>query len=242
MSEQVTLEAAARTAVRHGVKALRRTGQVPGVVYGHNIAPSAIQLNSRDLDTGLRKAGRNNIIKLVVDGTTKMVLPREVQRDAIKHNIKHIDFYEVSMTEKLSVTVPVTLHGENADVKSGAGVVLQEIHALRIRCLPQNLIAKIEVNIGKIKLGAAVHVRELNVASGVEIMNDGDDEVVRIARYSDAPADGGAATGEVAVIEKGKKEDKAAGGAAKGAAPAKGGAAAPKAAPAKAAPAAPKKK
>ena len=139
------------------------------------------------------------------------------------------------MTEKLSVTVPVVLSGENADVKSGAGVVLQEIHALRIRCLPQNLIAKIEVNIGKIKLGTAVHVRELNVASGVEIMNDGDDEVVRIARYSDAPADGGAATGEVAVIEKGKKDDKAA--APKGGSAAKGGAAAPKAAPA-----APKKK
>ena len=92
MSEQVTLVAAARTAVRHGVKALRRTGQVPGVVYGHNIAPAPIQLNDRDLEMGLRKAGRNNIITLIVDGATKMVLPREVQRDAIKHNIKHIDF------------------------------------------------------------------------------------------------------------------------------------------------------
>ena len=210
MSEQVTLEATVRTAVRHGVKALRRTGQVPGIVYGHNIAPTPIQLNDRDLALGLRKSGRNNIIKLVVDGTTKMVLPREVQRDFIKHNIKHIDFYEVSMTEKLSVLVPVILLGESADVKTGAGVMLQEINALRIRCLPQDLIAKIEVNIAAMKVDQAVHVRDLVVPAGVEIMNNPDEEVMRISRYVETKADAAAAAAaaEVAVIEKGKKDEK----------------------------------
>jgi large subunit ribosomal protein L25 len=106
--------------------------------------------------------------------------------------------------------VPVILLGESADVKTGAGVLLQEINALRIRCLPQYLIAKIEVNIAAMKVDQAVHVRDLLVPAGVEIMNNPDEEVMRISRYVETKADAAAAAAaaEVAVIEKGKKDEK----------------------------------
>ncbi|HEY3288559.1 MAG TPA: 50S ribosomal protein L25, partial [Anaerolineae bacterium] len=96
MADEIVLNAAVRTAVRVGVKALRRSGQVPAVVYGHKIAPTSIQVEQRELIGVLRHAGRNRLITLTIKGVEKpkMVLTREIQRDAIKGTLKHVDFYE----------------------------------------------------------------------------------------------------------------------------------------------------
>jgi large subunit ribosomal protein L25 len=207
MSQQLSISATQRSVVGHGIKALRRSGQVPGIVYGHNITPKAIQLDAQELATVLRRAKKNSLINLSIDGVTKMVLTREIQREPIKHDVRHIDFYEVSMSEKLFAEVRINPVGEPADIKSGMGVLLQEMNAVRIRCLPQDLIDQIEVNIANMKVDDAVLVRDLKVPAGVEIMNDADDEVLRISRYTDAKVEElTAVSAEVEVIEKGKKE------------------------------------
>src|SRR5262245_53790807 len=137
MADTINLSATERKAIRHGVKALRRSGMVPSVVYGNKIAPTHIQLNTREVTNVLRHAGRNRLITLSIgDGVApKMVLTREVQRDPIKGVIQHIDFYEVSMTEKITAEVRIICVGEPPDVKTGAGVLLQEMNAMDVRCV-----------------------------------------------------------------------------------------------------------
>ncbi len=218
MAETINLNAEQRTTIKHGIKALRRAGNVPAVVYGHNIAASHVQVNERDLATVLRTTGRNTLITLNVSGVAqpKMVLTREVQRDPVKRSLVHVDFYEVSMTEKLSVEVRLVFFGESMDVKGGQGVLIKEMDSLSVRCLPQDLIEEIKVDVSKLNIDQAIKVSDLNIPAGIEVMEDKNDEVARVSRYVEAKVEEAATTttAEVEVIEKGKKEEEGAEGAA----------------------------
>lgn len=211
MADEIVLNAAVRTAVRVGVKALRRSGQVPAVVYGHKIAPTSIQLEQRELIGVLRHAGRNRLITLTIKGvaTPKMVLTREIQRDAIKGTLKHVDFYEVSMTEKINADVRIICVGESPDVKTGAGVLLQEMAVLAIRCLPGDLIESITVDVSGLAIDKVIRVRDLPMPSTVEVMDEPEEEVVRVTRFIEVKEEEAvvAEVPEVEVIEKGKKEE-----------------------------------
>ena len=211
MADAIILNATVRTTIRRGVNALRRSGQVPAVVYGRNIEPTHIQMDAREVTTILRHAGRNRLITLTVNGVEvpKMVLQREVQRDPIKGTVKHIDFYEVSMTEKITAEVRIFATGEPADVKSGAGVLLQELDTLSIRCFPGDLIDSITVDVSGLAIDDAIHVRDITVPAAIEVLDALDDEVVRVTRFVEVKEEEvvAAEAPEVEVIEKGKKEE-----------------------------------
>lgn len=210
MAEKFELSAQNRSTVGRGIKALRRSGKVPGVIYGRNIAASSVQLDTRELGNVLRKVGRNSLITLSVDGAPHMVLTREVQRDPVSRALLHIDFYEVSMTEKItaSVRIIVTNEATSPDLKSGAGVLLQERNAIEIECLPADLIDSVSIDAGKLKIGDVVRVKDLAIPAGISVLEGGDEEVVRIQRFVEAKVEeGGAESAEVEVIEKGKKEE-----------------------------------
>lgn len=211
MSDKFIVSAAIRTDVGHGIKALRRSGQIPGVVYGHNIAPTSVQVGERDLSAVLRRVGRNSLITLdVAHGSPKMVLAREVQRDPVTRALIHIDFYEVSMTEMITASVRVITTGEEVspDLKGGLGVLLQEKSMIAIECLPADLFDTITIDVSKLKIGDAVHVRDLTVPAGVTVLDAPGDEVLRMNRFVEAKAEEVAAeSAEVEVIEKGKKDE-----------------------------------
>lgn len=207
MADKFELAAEVRTTIRHGIKALRRSGKVPGVVYGHNIAPTHVQVDLKEVSSVLRRAGRNSLIALQMD-PPKMVLTREVQRNPITRIPLHIDFYEVSMTEKIHAQVRIILEGVSLDVKAGTGVLLQELNLLEIECLPGDLFDVIKIDISKMKIDDSVQVRDLVVPAGVRVIDDLDDEVMRIQRFIEAKAEVVVVeTTEVEVIEKGKKEE-----------------------------------
>ncbi|MCS7060178.1 MAG: 50S ribosomal protein L25 [Anaerolineae bacterium] len=208
MSENITLNADVRTAVGSGVGALRRAGLVPGIVYGRHVQPVCIQVQAKELAAVLRAAGRNRLISLKVGGEEKMVLTREIQRDPIRGAIKHVDFYQVSLTEKINADVLIEPVGESADVKSGVGVLLQEMNSLSIRCLPADLIERITVDVSNLKVDDSIYVRDLAIPAGIEVMDEPDAVVFRVTRFveekvEETPVE----AGEVEVIEKGKKEE-----------------------------------
>jgi large subunit ribosomal protein L25 len=211
MADKITLTAEVRTTVGTGVKALRRSGKVPAVVYGHGIAPISIQLDAREVTNTLRKAGRNTLITLGVgnDGMSKMVLTREVQRDPIRRTIQHIDFYEVNMAEKITASIRVICTGENEDMKSGAGVLLQERTSLDIEALPGDLIESVTIDVSQMKIDDVVRVKDLVVPAGIKFLEEPEEDVVRITRFVEAKVEEGtvAEPAEVEVIEKGKKEE-----------------------------------
>jgi len=210
MADKIVLNAEIRTAVGSGVNALRRAGKVPAIVYGHNVPNVPVQLDAREVANVLRKAGRNTLITLNIAGkdAAQMVLTREVQRDPIRRTIQHIDFYAVSMTEKISASISVVCVGEPEDVKSGVGVLLQERDTLKIECLPSDLIESVTIDISRMKVDDVVRVRDVIVPPGVTLLDDPEDEVVRVTRFVEAKEEAAPVEpAEVEVIEKGKKEE-----------------------------------
>ena len=178
MAKQVQLKAKSRSeSGRARVKRLRAQGVIPGIVYGAHIKPLSISLASRDLVNVLHHAtGENVLVDLQVDeaGSTKnrLALIQEVQHHPFADTILHVDFQEVSATEKLRTKVPVRQVGEPAGVKTGGGVLEYILRELHVECLPKDLPDVIEVNVEKLEIGGSIHIQEIVAPSGVTLLDD----------------------------------------------------------------------
>jgi len=175
------LRAEPRSIVGKKVRFLRRQGIVPGNVYGH-AESTAIQIPARDVEQTIHRAGRTNLISLAVKGDQPTtVLMKSWQRHPYKGDVLHIDFYRVSMTETLRMDVPIRLTGEAPAVKSAGGTPFQTQATLSVECLPADIPEAIEVDIsGLEEIDASIFVRDLAAPSGVTILTDGDEMIVRI--------------------------------------------------------------
>jgi ribosomal protein L25, Ctc-form len=159
---------------------LRAAGKVPGVLYGHELAPIPLFVDAREMFHLLHSgAGGNALMDLVVDGHEHMAMAREIQRDHIHNQLIHIDFLAVSRNEKITVNVPVIETGEAVGVKEG-GVVEHHLREVSVECFPQDVPEQIEVDISDIALGDMVHVSDLTPPSGVTILSNLEDAVLSV--------------------------------------------------------------
>jgi large subunit ribosomal protein L25 len=177
----IELRAEPRTVVGKKVRFLRRQGVVPGNVYGH-AASTAIQFHARDGEQTIRRAGRTQLISLAVAGEEPTtVLVKTWQRHPYKGDLLHVDFYRVAMTETLRMDVPIRVTGDAPAVKLTGGTPFQPLSTLSVECLPADIPEAIEVDIGGLEeVDASIFVRDLVAPSGVTILTDGDELVVKI--------------------------------------------------------------
>lgn len=209
--DDIVLKAKIRDVIGKQVRALRRAGLVPAVIYGHNIQPLAISLNAKETTSLLHGVSSSRLIAVELDGKKHMVLVREKQRNPVTGAYVHLDFQEVSMTEKLRVTVAIVMVGESPAVKNYNGVIVTTQESLDVECLPQDLIDRIEVDLGQLKeIGDTLYVRDLNIPAAITVLEDPNETVVLVTPpLSDAQIGGieGEAVAEPEVIERGKKEE-----------------------------------
>ena len=179
---------------------LRRTGRVPGILYGGPTAPQPIDIDHNELFQMLRKeAFYSSVLNVNLEGKVEMCLLRDVQRHPYRPVILHADFQRVDATHKLHQKVP--LHFINADISPGVklsgGMVQHVMSDLDVRCLPKDLPAFIEVDLKDITSGHSMHVSHLKLPAGVEAMlHKGEDPVVATVIVR-----GGKAEEEVAAVE-----------------------------------------
>lgn len=157
---------------------LRRTGKVPGIVYGGKKPAVSIEVDHKAIYQQLRNEKFHaSILMLALDGATEQVLLRSVNMHPFKLEVQHIDFQRVSADEKIHMKVP--LHFVNAEispaVKEQGGLVTHVFNEIDIRCLPGNLPEFIEVDLSQLSIGHSVHIRELKLPEGVEISLRGDE-------------------------------------------------------------------
>lgn len=165
------------------VNKLRREGLVPANVFGKNIDSCHISVNLKEFLKVFKEAGESGLVNLKVgDGSIKPVLIREVQVHTLTREPLHIDFYQVNLTEKVEVKVPIVLEGEEPEiVHTSEAVVIQPISEIGVRALPTELPEDIKVNISTLKaINDAIMVSQLNVPQGVEIMADQEAVVVKL--------------------------------------------------------------
>jgi large subunit ribosomal protein L25 len=159
---------------------LRADGRVPGVLYGHEMAPIPLSVDSREMFHLLHGgAGANALMDLVVDGHEHLAMAREIQRDHIHNKLIHIDFLAVSRNEKITVNVPVIETGEAVGVKEG-GVVEHHLREVAVECFPQDVPELIEIDISNVALGDMIHVSDLTPPQGVTILSNLEDAVLSV--------------------------------------------------------------
>lgn len=156
---------------------LRQRGLVPGIVYGGGRAATPIAFDVAKFERliATSHSGHNTILDLTghaaVAGRT--VIAKELQREAVRGRITHVDFYEVDLTTKIEVEVPIHLTGTPVGVVNG-GVLDQQLRELEIMCLPNAIPDSIEVDVSALDLGSNLHVSDLVVPQGIDVMSEAD--------------------------------------------------------------------
>ena len=216
--DQIKISAEARTEQGTGaVRRLRRAGMIPGSVMKMNKAGTElIKLPEHAFMLAMRgRTGKQVLVTLDMNGTEVPALLREMQNDVLKGTPIHVDFSEVSLTQKVRITVPLYLVGEAKGVKLGGGVLEQTLRAIDIDVLPTDIPEKFDVDVSALDLDQTLFVRDLNLGEKYTIVTRGELALAVVKAPDDAPAGGAAAAaGEAAktpeVIKKGKEEEAAA--------------------------------
>ena len=173
--DQFELTAEPREDVGRGAsRRLRRTGKLPGIVYGADQVTTAITLDHDDVVHHIEhEAFYSHILTLKIGKEKQKVVLKDMQRHPFKPRILHIDLQRVSETEELTMRVPLHFLNEEKciGVKQGGGVISHLMTELEITCLPKNLPEYIEVDMLDVNVGDTIHLGDLKLPEGVEAYN-----------------------------------------------------------------------
>jgi large subunit ribosomal protein L25 len=186
MAQQVKLTAQKRTLIgRNAIKKIKEKGLVPGVIYGSQAEPIALQIDGRQLANVLSHASSEHVlVELeIVDGsesTNRLALIQEVQHHALKRELLHVDFHAVSATEKIISEVPIEAVGEALGVRTFGGLLEYSLRTLEVECYPQDLPDIVRIDVTNLSIGESLHVRDIQLPVGVEATTDEDLTVVSV--------------------------------------------------------------
>jgi len=221
--KSVPLKAFPRTLVQRGaVKKLRASGRVPATIYGRQIKPQNLEVNSREIsDLINHSVSENLLVDLAVENDAKakrLALVQDIQHHPISGKVLHVDFHEVAEDEKVTVHVPLETTGEAVGVKTGGGTLEHILHKLKVRCLPKDLPDQIVVDVTSLEIGKSFHLGDIKAPEGVEIIGDKHISVLAVsaprAEEEVAATAAAPAAGDVEMTKEKKEEG------AEGAAPA----------------------
>jgi len=209
--ERVVFKATRRNVTGKQVKALRRQGRLPGVLYGREFKPIAISMNAHDSSLILPRLSSSAIVTVDLEGEEHTALVRERQKDYIRNAYIHVDFQVVSLTEKLRTMVHIEVRGHSPAVKDYNAVLVNNLTQVEVEALPQDLPERLVVDVAKLaEIGDAFYVRDLEIPSGVEVLTDPSEIIVITTGAAPEEVEEAAPTTEMSepeVIERGKKEE-----------------------------------
>lgn len=214
--EKVVLKATKRKVIGKQVKAMRRAGQLPAVIYGRHNEPIIITLDAHTAALTLGKLTSSSLVTIDVDGKEYASLVREKQRDYIKNRILHVDFLAVSLDEKLRATVTIHFIGVSLAVKDFGAVMVHNLEELEVEALPGDLPERIDVDISVLsRIGDGIRVRDVVVPDGIRVL-DNPDTMVAVATAPKVEEEEAVVAGTEVVaategepelsVERGKKE------------------------------------
>jgi large subunit ribosomal protein L25 len=172
--EKITLKAQVRNELGNKTNQGRKKGLVPSVVYGKGIDSQCLWVNALELGKLLNKSGESVIIDLKIQGQNdRNVLIHEIQKDPVRDDFLHVDFYQVNMAEKIETEVELVFIGESPVVKETGGVLVKNVDKVRIKCLPGDLPSHIDVDISLIKtFDDHILAKDIKISEKVEMEID----------------------------------------------------------------------
>ncbi|MCC7106667.1 MAG: 50S ribosomal protein L25 [Chloroflexi bacterium] len=181
--DTIKLNVGPRTVLGKNVKKLRRQGIVPANVYGGHESSTPVQLSERQIDFEVARASRSALYSFEVAGQPPVTaLVKEIHRHPTSGRALHVDFQRLTMSEKLRATVPLHFIGESYAVERLNGTLLHNLTSVDVECLPSDLPTSLTVDISPLgSFDAAIHVRDIPVPDGVDILTPADEIVANLS-------------------------------------------------------------
>ena len=198
-------------------KKLRNQGLIPAIVYHHGDKSVSVSVNSREFAHIIHtSAGENALISLTIDkekrSKPRSVIIKEVQHHPVKRGVVHIDFNEISLTEKITVMIQLVTKGEAEGVKNEGGVLDNPVKELQIECLPTDIPPHLDVDVSGLKLNDSIHIKDLVLPAGVRVLLEPEALVFQVKTpVVEKEEEALKEAGEVEVITEKKEEEGAEG-------------------------------
>jgi large subunit ribosomal protein L25 len=187
MATSLELSASVRSETGRHVHAVRRRGEVPAILYGHNVEPQNLAIDARSLRKVWHSAGHSHLVDLALDGgRARKVLIRELQVNPRTTELMHVDLFAVNLLEKLTVEIPLIPIGESPAVSDlKLGVLQQIITAVKVECMPGDIPAQLNVDIsGLTEIDQGIRLAEVPLPDRVTLATgvDPDELVLKVAQ------------------------------------------------------------
>ncbi len=184
MQKVLELNVQKRTENDKNSKKLLENGYIPAIFYGKNVKNIALKIKKNDAINILKEAGKHSLIDLKIDkDESKKVLIKEVQKNAIKNMISHIDFFQVDLNKKISLDLPFIFINEAPAVKNLGGILLKNIETVKIECLSKDIISGIEIDLTKLKtFEDAIKINDLKISSNIKFITKSNDLIVSVVK------------------------------------------------------------
>jgi large subunit ribosomal protein L25 len=186
----------------------RRTGSIPGIIYGGDSAPVPIAVNARDLRHTLAAAGA--VIDLSIDGgSSQPVVLKDAQRHPVRGEIVHVDLIRVDLKQKIQSTVPLELFGaDDAEAIKLGGILEQLVREVNVEALPNDIPESVTLDVATLEIGHHLTLGDIAVPDGIEIVDDAETVAVnmgapRLNDEGELEVDGGASAADIAQVEQG---------------------------------------
>lgn len=185
-AEEIKLTVVKRDLTGKKVKQLRTEGKLPANIFGKDFTSTAITVDAKDFALTLRKAGETQVIHVSLDKKDLPVMIANVQMDPITGDPIHADFKKIDLTKKVEADVPIKIIGESEAVEQHIGDLLTLRDVVTVEALPANVPSEIEVDIsGLTEIDQAIHVKDLKLPTGVELADDPEALVAKIAEHKE---------------------------------------------------------
>ena len=167
---------------------MRRSGRIPGVLYGRAGKAVSIDLDTKEFVTGIKTISDTTIVKVDVEGKAYDAFVKDTQRNIQNNEILHVDFYEVESGVILRAKVTIQLKGQPIGVREG-GILETPLHEVEVECLPKDLPERITLDISGLGANQSIHVRDLSLGAGIKILSN-TDQVIALVKFKreEAPA------------------------------------------------------
>lgn len=177
-----TLSATRRSITGKKVATLRRSGQLPAVVYGHGLPSDNLTLDAKEFDLLRRHAGATTLVDLSIEGDkAEPVLVHAIQQHPVTRHPLHVDLYVVRMTEELTIEVALVSEGESEAVRELGGTLLHVIEHVRVKALPEKLPQSIHYSVESLHtFDDVLHVSDLSIPEGVTLLTDPGEVIAKV--------------------------------------------------------------
>jgi large subunit ribosomal protein L25 len=189
---------------------LRGDGTVPGILYGHGMAPLPVAVERRELRIALSgAAGVNTVLDLTVDGTVYPAIVKDPQRHPVRRSVVHVDFIQVNLDEEITVSVPLRLVGEAREVEQEGGLVDPSVDSIEVVTTPRNIPDEFVVDVSEMTMDTVIRLGDVPMPDGVTATGDPESPVVTVLTMRAEVAEIEAADAEAAAEQEAEAEGEA---------------------------------